>query len=109
MSKEVTLYCQETPSLKLGPGSTGDTGQSVPGQVIVFAHGFATFDEGEFPDWERWVDAPGTPTIRVVDAASGEATEAEGAVTCPVCGKAFKSDFALNSHLRSHAPKKAKQ
>ena len=102
-TKEITLYCEETASLKLGPGYTGDTGQSVPGAVLVFNRGFVTFDEADFPDWQSWVGAQGTPTIRVVDGASGEATEA-GGVVCPICSKQLKTEFALNSHLRVHKP-----
>ena len=106
MGKEISLYCAETASLKLGPGETGDSGRSIAGQVIVFDYGFATFDEAEFPDWQSWVNAPGSPAIRVVDDAKGEAT-GPGGVACGVCGKSFASDRALNGHLLSHRPRKA--
>lgn len=110
----ITLYCEETPGLKLGPGITatvrttaedGDPAPLVPGDVIVFRDGFASFDEAEFPLWQRWVNAPGTPFIRVVDEGAGEAVEAAGSVECPVCGRLLKSEFGLKSHLKTHAPK----
>jgi len=107
MSKQVTLFCEETPGLKLGPGNTSTILDLPAGNVIVFVDGFATFDPAEFPDWERWSKASGTPHIRVVDESSGEATTADEGVPCPICGKTFKSDFGLNGHLRSHAPKAA--
>lgn len=102
---QITLYCQETPGLKLGPGVSSAVGDLPVGDVIEFRDGFTTFDEETYPDWARWVAAPGSPTIVVVDAASGEATSADGAVECPVCGKLLKSEFGLKSHLKTHAPK----
>lgn len=96
---QVTLYCQETPGLKLGPGTIGQEG-SVPGSVIVFADGYATFDPTEYPDWARWAFAPGSPYIRVL-----EGDEAPDGVDCPECGKTFKTDRALNGHLMSHKRK----
>jgi len=85
MGKEITLYCEETPQLKLGPGISvavrtvqldGDTPPLEAGQVIEFHDGFATFDEAEYPKWLDWVYAPGTPFIRIVDEGAGEATSA---------------------------------
>ncbi len=103
---EVTLYCEETPGLKLGPGTTSSFADDRPaGDVIVFRDGFATFEAKDYPDWERWVRAPGTPTIRVVDVAAGEAVSADTAVECPVCGKQFATERALNGHLLSHRRK----
>lgn len=109
---EITLYCAETASLKLGPGSVGEasnTGQHVPGHVIVFAYGFATFDEADFPDWRAWVDAPGTPTITVADVGQVPAGSA-GSFPCPECAKVdvtkvFATQKALNGHLMSHRPR----
>jgi hypothetical protein len=103
MGKIINLYCAETPGLKLGTGSASTINEVPAGDVIVFRDGYAVFDADEFPDWERWVAAPGTPTIRILDEA--EATSAVGAVECPTCGRSFKSEFGLNSHLRTHAPK----
>ena len=105
MSKQISLYCEETPGLKLGTGNTSSINEVPAGDVIVFRDGFATFDASEFPDWERWIKAPGTPFIRVLD--EGDATVAEGASECPVCGRLLKSEFGLTGHLRSHAPKMA--
>lgn len=115
MGKTIALYCEETPGLKLGPGitSTVRTTATGPadtaplqggGDVIVFNGGFATFDEDEFPLWEQWVTAPGSPTIRVLEDNEGLSTDGE-TFPCPQdCGKGpFKSQFALNSHLRAHA------
>lgn len=96
---QITLYCPETPGLKLGPGTIGQEG-SVPGSVIVFRDGYATFEADEYPEWARWAFAPGSPTIRVL-----EGDEAAEGATCPECGKTFKSDRALNGHLLSHRPK----
>jgi hypothetical protein len=115
MGKQITLFCEETPGLKLGPGTTssfshqrentGDWVDHQAGDVIVFQDGYATFEESHFPEWADWIKTPGTPVIRIVDEGAGEATSAQGAVDCPVCGRSFKGDFALNGHLRSHAPK----
>lgn len=114
MGKTITLYCEETPQLKLGPGvlatvrTTQAAGESEPlkggRDVIPFSSGFATFDEADFPLWRQWKDAPGTPFIRIVDEDAGEATEITAeSVTCPVCGRELKNAFALNGHLRSHS------
>lgn len=107
MSKQISLYCEETPGLKLGTGNTSSINDVPAGDVIEFRNGFATFDAAEFPDWERWVKAPGTPLIRVLDEEGGDATTSIGAVECPVCGRLLKSDFGLTGHLRTHAPKVA--
>lgn len=120
MGKTITLHCEETPGLKLGPGVVqtvrtvqlpGDTEPLVAGDVIVFSNGFATFDADEFPDWERWVRSAGTPAIRVIDEAAGEATgaETETPVECPICQRTFKTEFGLKGHLRSHASVVGKQ
>lgn len=106
-SKQIALYCEETPGLKLGTGNTTSINEVPAGDVIVFRDGFATFDAADFPDWEKWVKAPGTPHIRVLDEASDDATVAEGAIECPECGRLLKSEFGLTSHLRTHAPKAA--
>lgn len=120
----VTLYCEETPELKLGPGTTGSwpgapghvdttggwvdpTPQREGGDVIVFGRGFAEFKEDDFPEWRTWIKAPGTPFIRVIDESTGEGLAGDAAHICPIDGRMFKSEFALNGHLRSHAPKGA--
>ena len=96
---EIYLYCKEPQGLKLGSGST-------PKEVIAFHDGFARFDSDDFPDWEAWVNYPGTPDIEILPpdselVAPGSADSFE----CPVCGKAFGKKFSLTGHLRSHAPK----
>jgi hypothetical protein len=117
MGKTISLFCEEAEGLKLGPGVTatvrtfqeeGSTEPLTVGDVIVFSGGFAKFDEDEFPDWKRWVEAPGTPTIRIVNEEAGEATErTTETVACPICGRELKSEFGLKSHLRTHEPKGA--
>lgn len=118
---DVTLYCEETPGLKLGPGvltqvrttwdpNSGDTPPLIPGDVIEFRDGFARFDEAKFPKWRDWIRMPGTPPIRIVEEAAGEATSGDsvGAI-CPVCERKLATDFALKGHLRSHAPSSSNQ
>lgn len=108
---QITLYCEDTPGLKLGPGTTepqlvtkfaGDPTPPAVGDVIVFRNGFATFDDAAFPSWEMWVHAFGTPYIRVIDADAGETVPTDDSAACPVCGKAFESTRKLNGHLMSH-------
>ena len=97
---QITLYSPEARGLKLGPGvATGS--ESVPDEVIVFADGYATIETAEFPDWERWASSPGTPPVRSLGADEAAATDPDG-FTCPECGRIVKSQFGLNSHLRSH-------
>jgi len=103
----VTLYCQETPELKLGPGTTGAWEGRQPGDVIVFARGFAEFDAKDYPDWRAWVAHPGTPTIREIDDSTGEGLSGDDPHICPIDGRPFKSEFALTGHMRTHAPKGA--
>jgi hypothetical protein len=96
---EITLFCPEPPSLKLGPSPT-------PGEFIEFRDGWAAFDPKDFPDWEAWVKHPGTPYIEVILPGSGEVNPAEAdAHVCPKCGKAFTTRIAMTGHLRSHKPK----
>lgn len=103
---QITLFCEETPGLKLGPGTTSSFADGrPPGDVIVFFRGFATFEADDYPDWERWVRAPGTPYIRVVDVEAGEATSADAGVACPICSKPFATEKSLNGHLLSHRRK----
>jgi hypothetical protein len=108
---QITLYCEDTPGLKLGPGTTeaqpvtkyaGDPAPPTVGEVIVFRNGFATFDDAQYPLWEAWVHSFGTPFIRVIDADAGETAPSDDAVVCPECGKAFESTRKLNGHLMSH-------
>ena len=91
MSKRfITLYCRETPGLKLGPEAQ-----------IVFVDGFADVDTETYPDWEAWVHHPGTPFVRVLDA--GEVTSAIAlGFTCDVDGLSFTTEAALNAHLLTH-------
>lgn len=94
MSK-ITLFCRETPGLKLGPDNQ-----------IVFVDGYADVDTEQYPEWTDWAYHSGTPHIRVVD--EGESTSAtEESVLCPVCNRPFKTERALNGHLLSHRPKTA--
>lgn len=97
----VTLRCDETPRLKLGPGTTSSwpgapghfdqtrgewtqpSAQTPAGNVIVFGPvapdkapgvmepGYAHFNEQDFPKWREWVSAPGTPAVFEVDEATG--------------------------------------
>lgn len=101
MSNPIILYSPEAEGLRLGPG-VSTSRESVPGEVIVFEQGYARVDGDDYPDLERWIRATGTPPVRVLGA--DEAVAGEGA-TCPVCGRVLKTEFGLNSHLRSHAPK----
>ena len=94
----VTLYCKEPAGLKLGPSAT-------PGEFIEFKNSWATFEEKDFPDWEKWVNHPGTPPIEVLPEDSDEVPPSADAVECPECGRAFAHKGALTGHLRSHAPK----
>jgi hypothetical protein len=98
MGKKLTLICDETPSLKLGPG-TGP-GQT-PGELIVFAYGFADVDRDDYPNLDAWLSAPGTPHIEVIAAGSDRVPTGTGFV-CPTCGKSFSTQKALNGHRLSH-------
>jgi len=98
MSK-MLLFCPETPGLTLGPSE-------IPAETIKFKAGWATFDSDDFPEWETWVNHPGTPRIEVIPSDSDEvAPAAVDAHICPVCGKGFKPEIAKKGHMRSHAPK----
>jgi hypothetical protein len=96
---QVTLYCKEPRGLKLGPGT-------LDGEFIPFKDGFATFDAAQFPEWESWVNHPGTPHIEILPGNEAQVADTTpDAHVCPECGRAFASAFALTGHLRSHAPK----
>jgi hypothetical protein len=98
---QITLICDETPGLKLGPGF-GSSPE--PGTVIVFRNATATFDAKDFPKWEEWVNAPGTPHIEVV-ADDGQVSVSSGVgFECPTCGKSFGTQKQLNGH-RMHHPR----
>lgn len=98
MSK-VTLYCEDAQGLKLGPG----TGYAqVPGQLIVFFKGYASFEESDFPDWRAWA-AKGAPHIEQLEGDEVPSTFA--AFVCPTCEKGFASQKGLNGHRLSHRPK----
>lgn len=102
----VTLYCQETPNLKLGPGiKAGDP------DVIEFVDGYAELDPNDplFKVKMSWVYSPGAPFIRLLDTEEAKSST-EAVVTCPECAKAgvtkaFPSDKALNGHLIQHRKK----
>ena len=89
----ITLYCRETPGLKLGPDSQ-----------IVFVDGYADVDTDALPDWAAWAFHSGSPFIRVLDADEATSAIADGA-ECPTCGKVLKNQKALNGHLLSHRRK----
>lgn len=92
MGKQITLYCPETPGLKLGPGSE-----------IIFTDGYAVFDSDDFPDWPVWRLHPGTPPITILDEDA--ATSGDGSFQCPKCDKPpFATQKGLNGHLLSHRP-----
>lgn len=104
MAPQITLYCEEAQGLRLGPGF-GNI--AIPGQLLVFQEGYATFDEAEYPDWRDWLR--GAPHIELLDEAAGEAGSGDiAAVACPKCGKGFKTQKALNGHMMGHAPRKPK-
>lgn len=95
---QITLVCLETPGLKLGPGLGL---QNVPGELIVFSDGYASFDEADFPQWLEWRFAVGTPFIEVLDEGEVAATP-DAEFVCPSCGKAFATKQKLNGHRMSH-------
>ncbi|NJD27204.1 MAG: C2H2-type zinc finger protein [Chloroflexi bacterium] len=97
----VTLYCKETPGLKLGPGiKPGDR------DIIEFKDGYADLDPADpaFAEKMSWVTAPGTPPIRILDADEVPLNTPD-AVFCPECGKPFATDRQLNGHLIQHRRK----
>jgi hypothetical protein len=103
MGKHITLICDETPELKLGPGEGRNP---TPGSLLVFSVGYVDFDEDDYPDWEAWVAAPGTPHIEVVDTKDERVSAAATlGFDCPDCEKSFKSKSALNAHRLSHRKK----
>ncbi|MBI4899003.1 MAG: hypothetical protein HY829_00840 [Actinobacteria bacterium] len=95
----ITLYCQETPELKLGPGSPTDP------STIVFRLGFAEIAELT-PDIARWITHPGTPHIEILEGSEGRVAETTpDAWVCPACAKAFGTEKQGRMHLLSHRPK----
>jgi hypothetical protein len=94
----ITVYCNEAKGLKLGPG-LGIV--SVPGDLIVFEDGYATFEEKDYPHWQEWRFAVGTPFLEVLDEGEVAATP-EAEFVCPNCGKAFATKNKLNGHRMSH-------
>ena len=90
----VTLFCQETPGLHLGPGLPGSA------NVIDFHDGYAELDPDD-PDFGKkmsWVNSFGCPHVRVLDVDEVPSTD-PNAVKCPVCGTAFGSERKLNGHI----------
>ena len=101
MAARTTLYCAESHSLKLGPGTGGE---QVPGQLIVFRGHYAEFDSADFPDWPKWL--VGAPHIEVLDESHGEIpADVNSEFVCVTCGKAFETKNKLNGHRMSHRPK----
>jgi len=96
---EITVFCAETAGLKLGPGVGGI---QKPGELIVFASGYASFDVKDFPDWRSWL--VGAPLIEVLD--EGEVAPEDAEFVCPTCGKAFETKAKLSGHRMSHRPGK---
>ena len=99
---KITLYCHETPGLKLGPGVPPDP------NVIVFVDGYAELDEDD-PLYEQkmaWTHTFGCPPIRVLEEDEARSDD-PAAVHCPACGGAFATDRKLNGHiLGAHRGKK---
>lgn len=95
------LYCQETPNLKLGPG----TNPNAP-DVVVFRDGYAEIDPADplYAAKIAWCSHPGSPLIRILDEEEAVTTDPD-AVACPVCGKAFATEQKLNGHLIHHRRK----
>jgi hypothetical protein len=89
----VTLYCEDTPQLKLGPGQPPD---------LWFVDGFCSFNPENFPDWQAWAFHPGTPKILVLP--EGETAPTGNLAPCPICSKAVATS-QLNRHILGHKPK----
>jgi hypothetical protein len=110
----ITLYCSESPNLKLGPGTIdpldttsqrGGTEASPGDQVIVFFEGFAEFETERFPKWESWVKHSGTPYIEI--NPEGGLVPLGTGFPCDVCAgtkspKSFGSARQLAGHMMSH-------
>lgn len=97
---EITVYCEDAKGLKLGPGE-GLT--PIPGELIVFTDGYATFEESDYPEWREWQFAVGTPHLEVLSEGEVAADDAAEFV-CATCGKAFETKNKLNGHRMSHRP-----
>ena len=100
---KVTLWCPETPELKLGPGVPPDP------NVIVFVNGYAELDDTDpmFATKMSWTHSFGVPSpIRVMEEDEARADD-PNAVFCPACKLPFGSDRKLNGHiLGAHRGKK---
>jgi hypothetical protein len=104
----ITLYCGETPGLRLGPGigpavlaAQGEEHLKALGQ-IQFSGGYAVFDPSDYPDWKKWVDHPGSPKILILDGEDGEVPSGADTFVCEICGRSFKSVESRRGHLRVH-------
>ena len=66
-----TLFCKETPGLKLGPGLVGSD------NVITFVKGYAELaeDDPRYAEKLAWITGPGCPKVYVL-----------GPDSCYVCG-----------------------
>jgi hypothetical protein len=103
----VTLYCRETPELKLGPGVRANSPD-----LVTFVGGYAELDTEDpmFKAKMSWIGMVGTPFIRVL-GTDETPTNAAGVVICPECkddgiDRAFPSEKSLNGHLIQHRMKK---
>lgn len=56
------------------------------------------------PPWEA-LDAPTQPETAVSEPDTSQASNepSEGILTCPECGKAYKTERGLNNHIETHA------
>ncbi len=76
--------------------------------VLRFRNGFASIEDAD-PHVESIVAAVAAERYWQIEDLGSEtdrvAPDAPGALVCDICGKAFRTDFALKGHLRSHAPK----
>lgn len=101
----VTLYCEEAPELKLGPGAP--PGAPVPvgtvaGEIVIFHNGFADVAPEDLEKVMAWARA-GAPPIEILDGDEGRVLPATpGSIACARCGKAFESKKKLNGHMMSH-------
>lgn len=104
---KITAYCAEAQGLRLGPG-LGNT--PIPGELIVFQEGYATFEESDYPNWEEW--RRGAPFIEILDSGAGEVPAiGDAEFVCDIEDgkhdgpKAFATKAALNGHKMSHRKK----
>jgi hypothetical protein len=114
----VTLYCHETPGLKLGPGTAAynwdeDAREKSRSEednwFLQFVDGFVTIPELT-PKIAAAIKHPGTPHIIVAEEGQVAVNAPGDTFPCPVCAetekpRVFASQRALGGHLMSHRKK----